>query len=76
VSHALPVVNRVPYSQLALCTTLGNTPYRVDFLVSLMMKLAIETKDLTRGVKVVILKMLKFVRACFYTKSKAFFVVK
>src|SRR5918992_2331347 len=31
VSHALRVMSPVPYSQLALCTKLGNTPYRLDF---------------------------------------------
>jgi hypothetical protein len=30
VSHALQVMSLVPYSQHALCTTLGNTPYHVD----------------------------------------------
>jgi hypothetical protein len=31
VSHALQVVNLVPYSQYASCTTLGNTPNRCGF---------------------------------------------
>jgi hypothetical protein len=30
VSHAFRVMSPVPYSQLALCTKLGNAPYRLD----------------------------------------------